>query len=192
MGTNSKAEEWDGFYTARNAFGKAYPELVEFLKQIDPKNSLLDLGAGQGRDTFVAHQLGFDVTAVDISKEGIRQIKEAGIKGVVEDLFHYQFDQQYQVVLLDAVIHCQPEDQEKEKQLFATIEKNLVEEGYLLLLTHQWDMREKYLQDLFEKYHPTLALQFNTYIEHIFIPPQSEEESIMELSFMCFQKLKNQ
>lgn len=188
MATKSKGEEWDQFYQSQNAFGHPYPELVDFFKQIDPKKSLLDLGAGQGRDAVVAKNLGFEVTAVDVSKAGINQIQEEGIKGIVADIFNFQFNQKYQVVLLDAVIHCQQEDLESEKKLFSEIEKHLEVEGYLLLLTHQWDMREKYLQDLFEQQYPTLHLQFNNYIEHIFTPPQSEEESIMELSFMCFQK----
>ncbi|MBD0402455.1 bifunctional 2-polyprenyl-6-hydroxyphenol methylase/3-demethylubiquinol 3-O-methyltransferase UbiG [Flammeovirga sp. EKP202] len=188
MATKSKAEEWDAFYQSQGAFGAPYPELVDFLKQIQPKTSLLDLGAGQGRDAIAAQQLGFEVTAVDISNEGIQQIQANGIRGVVDDIFNYTLDQNYQVILLDAVIHCQPEDQEEEKKLFKAIEEHLNQEGYLLLLTHQWDMREQYLQDLFAKHYPTLQLQFNNYIEHIFTPPQTEEESIMELSFMCFQK----
>ncbi|WP_052444352.1 bifunctional 2-polyprenyl-6-hydroxyphenol methylase/3-demethylubiquinol 3-O-methyltransferase UbiG [Flammeovirga sp. OC4] len=188
METRSKAEEWDAFYRSQGAFGAPYPELVDFLKQIQPKKSLLDLGAGQGRDAITAQQLGFEVTAVDISKEGIQQIQANGIRGIVDDIFNYTLDQNYQVILLDAVIHCQPEDQEEEKKLFKAIEEHLHQEGYLLLLTHQWDMREEYLKDLFAKHYPTLQLQFNNYIEHIFTPPQTEEESIMELSFMCFQK----
>lgn len=188
MGTNQKNKEWDSFYENKNAFGTSYQELEEFLNNIEPKGNFLDLGAGQGRDSILAHKKGFQVTAVDFSKVGIEQITALGIKGIVTDIFDFEFEKQYQVILLDAVIHCQQEDLEKEQQLFNKIERHLLNEGYLLLLTHQWDIREQYLLDLFQTHFPLLQLEFNKYIEHTFIPPQSEEESIMELSFMCFQK----
>lgn len=188
METNNTIEGWNEFYKHKEAFGTPYKELESFLNDVSPKGKLLDLGAGQGRNSILSHLLGYEVLAVDYSSVGIQTIIEHGIKGVVDDIYKFDFKELYQVIILDAVIHCQTEDLKKEELLFKNIEENLEGNGFLLLLTHQWDMRENYLINLFQTVYPTLQLQFNKYIEHIFTPPHSEEESIMELSFMCFQK----
>ncbi|MBB6459359.1 class I SAM-dependent methyltransferase [Flammeovirga kamogawensis] len=187
----NKVEGWNTFYKSPNAFGKPYPELIHFLKNIQSKKNLLDLGAGQGRTALIAAEIGFKVTAVDYSAEGISIIKNtyANIATEVADIFEYEISQSYQIILLDAVIHCQQEDLEKESQLFNSIENNLQNNGFLLLITHQWDMREDHLIKLFEKKYKSLQFQFNSHIDHLFIPPNQTEESCMEMSFMCFKKI---
>ncbi|MBB3698475.1 class I SAM-dependent methyltransferase [Flammeovirga yaeyamensis] len=189
-----KIKEWDQFYLNKNAFGDSYKELKAFLEDIKEKKNLLDLGSGQGRNALMADALGFEVTAVDLSKVGIDQTVATSnnrVKGIVADIFDYNIDQNYQVILLDAVIHCQFEDLDNESLLFDRIEKSLVNYGYVLLITHQWNMREQHLKSLFKKDYPNLEYQFNHHIAHRYLPPHETEEHVMEMSMMCFQKKKS-
>ncbi len=55
----------DGFKTAPNAF------LVESMKGIPPGGPALDVGAGMGRNAVHLATLGWDVTAIDLSAEGL-------------------------------------------------------------------------------------------------------------------------
>ncbi|OHX68069.1 class I SAM-dependent methyltransferase [Flammeovirga pacifica] len=186
-----KIRDWDQFYENKNTFGDSYKELKVFLERIVDKKNLLDLGSGQGRNALMAETLGFDVTAVDVSKVGIHQTVSSSkgkVKGVVADIYKYTIDQPYQVVILDAVIHCQFEDLDNESLLFNQIEASLVKNGYILLITHQWNMREQHLKSLFNKDYPNLKLQFNQHITHHYLPPNETEEHTMEMSMMCFQK----
>jgi len=47
----------------------------KFVKKI-PKGVVLDIGAGQGRNSFFLARKGFKVEAIDINKENIKKIKQ--------------------------------------------------------------------------------------------------------------------
>lgn len=57
--------EKDGFKTAPNAF------LVEAMKDIKPGGRALDVGAGMGRNGLHLAKLGWDVTGIDLSAQGL-------------------------------------------------------------------------------------------------------------------------
>jgi len=57
--------ENDGFKTAPNAF------LVEAMKGIPPGGQALDVGAGMGRNAIHLASLGWDVTGIDLSAQGL-------------------------------------------------------------------------------------------------------------------------
>jgi ubiquinone/menaquinone biosynthesis C-methylase UbiE len=70
--------EKDGFKTAPNAF------LVEAMKDIKPGGKALDVGAGMGRNGLHLAKLGWDVTGIDLSAQGLAVMKanaeKAGLK----------------------------------------------------------------------------------------------------------------
>ena len=70
--------EKDGFKTAPNAF------LVEAMKEIKPGGKALDLGAGMGRNAIHIAKLGWDVTGIDLSAQGLAVMRsnaeKAGLK----------------------------------------------------------------------------------------------------------------
>jgi ubiquinone/menaquinone biosynthesis C-methylase UbiE len=57
--------EKDGFKTSPNAF------LVEAMKTIKPGGRALDVGAGMGRNAVHLAKLGWDVTGIDLSGQGL-------------------------------------------------------------------------------------------------------------------------
>jgi len=70
--------EKDGFKTAPNAF------LVEAMKEIKPGGKALDIGAGMGRNALHLAKLGWDVTGIDLSSQGLAVMRsdaeKAGLK----------------------------------------------------------------------------------------------------------------
>lgn len=68
------------------AFGEApSPELSLLLKRKPHRGKALDLGAGDGRNSLYLAQLGFLVTAVDVSEVGLDKLKRAARERKVED-----------------------------------------------------------------------------------------------------------
>ncbi|HRZ95629.1 MAG TPA: class I SAM-dependent methyltransferase [Candidatus Moranbacteria bacterium] len=70
---------YDSIYKENTNFCNQKPNelLAKFLKKLPKGKKVLDLGCGQGRDSFYLAQKNLHVTAVDNSKVAIVQIKEA-------------------------------------------------------------------------------------------------------------------
>ncbi|OFY68596.1 MAG: hypothetical protein A2V64_10990 [Bacteroidetes bacterium RBG_13_43_22] len=70
--------EKDGFKTAPNAF------LVEAMKSIKPGGQALDVGSGMGRNAIYLAGLGWNVTGIDLSAQGLAVMQtnadKAGLK----------------------------------------------------------------------------------------------------------------
>jgi 2-polyprenyl-3-methyl-5-hydroxy-6-metoxy-1,4-benzoquinol methylase/L-ascorbate metabolism protein UlaG (beta-lactamase superfamily) len=82
--------EKDGFKTSPNAF------LVEAMKGITPVGQALDVGAGMGRNALHLARLGWDVTGVDLSAQGLAVMKanaeKAGLKVKAVKTSYEDFD----------------------------------------------------------------------------------------------------
>ncbi len=76
-----------------------------------PSGTALDIGAGEGADAIRLARLGYEVTAVDISVAAGEKIErfaaEAGVNVRVQvaDIARYQFDDAYDVVICNGVLH---------------------------------------------------------------------------------------
>jgi 2-polyprenyl-3-methyl-5-hydroxy-6-metoxy-1,4-benzoquinol methylase len=64
----------DGFKTAPNTF------LVEAAGTLKPGGRALDVGAGMGRNAVHLAALGWDVTAIDLSGEGLKVLEASAVK----------------------------------------------------------------------------------------------------------------
>ncbi len=65
-------------YSKKGFYWRLKPDslVVDSIKNL-PKNArVLDLGCGEGKDSFFLTKKSFNVTAVDISDEGIKKLKE--------------------------------------------------------------------------------------------------------------------
>lgn len=120
------------------ACGEPFEEFVEFFKALPAAVTVLDLGAGQGRDTLVAARLGHRVVAVDVSPTGIGQILAAArrerlsVEGVVCDLTEYRPSGTFDVVVLDRIVHML-KTVENKLALLATAARATVDGGYVLV-----------------------------------------------------------
>jgi ubiquinone/menaquinone biosynthesis C-methylase UbiE len=82
--------EKDGFKTAPNAF------LVEAMKAIKPGGMALDVGAGMGRNGLHLAKLGWDITGIDLSAQGLAVMKadaeKVGLKVQTVKTSYMDFD----------------------------------------------------------------------------------------------------
>ncbi|MEO6524634.1 MAG: class I SAM-dependent methyltransferase [Mucilaginibacter sp.] len=75
------------------------PEL-ELIALKECRGKVLDIGAGAGSHALYLQQLGFDVTALDISGMGVKVMKDRGVFDAVEvDIFAYR-ESKYDTLLL--------------------------------------------------------------------------------------------
>jgi tellurite methyltransferase len=120
------------------ACGDPFPEFVELFEALPVASTVLDLGAGQGRDTLVAARLGHKVVAVDISPTGIGQILVAArrenlsVEGVVMDLTEYCPNGKFDVVVLDRIVHMLKDIKDK-VALLSKAAQATAEGGYALV-----------------------------------------------------------
>ena len=106
-----------------DACGEPFPEFVRFFEALDGVVHVLDLGCGQGRDALMAARMGHRVVGVDTSPSGVEQMITAArneglaVEGVVADLSAYEPEGQYQVVILDRVLHMLGTDGQRQSLL---------------------------------------------------------------------------
>jgi len=114
---------YDKYYNEdKQYFGKANKVLIEFFTSYKSRGSLVDLGAGQGRNSIPLSALGYDVTAVDVSKVGLNQITDLypNIKTECTDIYKYNVEN-YDFILMDSMLHFYKKDFDKETKLVKDI-----------------------------------------------------------------------
>ena len=101
----------------RNVCGDQFPEIAEFFDTYPKQPArVLDLGCGQGRDALMVARHGHSVLGVDISGTGVQQMKEDAnrenlqIQGAIADITDYEIDEDFDVVILDRVLHMLKEE----------------------------------------------------------------------------------
>jgi SAM-dependent methyltransferase len=91
---NAQQEQWEETFTEPEAFGEspsyAGQKSTEALKSRGVIK-LLELGAGQGRDTFLFARNGLDVTVGDYSVRGIEAIRRKAHELNLADSIHGEF-----------------------------------------------------------------------------------------------------
>lgn len=118
---------YDSHYQTEHLFGEPYPELIEFLTEYPLRGKALDLGCGQGRDALAMARLGYQVTGVDKSQVGIDQMNRAGqaeqlnLVGLVADIYHYDRFAEFDIILLDSMLHFAKKERTKEIALLRRI-----------------------------------------------------------------------
>jgi SAM-dependent methyltransferase len=112
---------YDKHYRADpRACGEPFKEFVRFVEQLDIEHAdILDIGCGQGRDAFLFAHKGHTVLGIDVSEVGIAQMIEraareaVAVRGIVADIVIWEPTDQFDVVLIDRVLHMLADDDER-------------------------------------------------------------------------------
>jgi 2-polyprenyl-3-methyl-5-hydroxy-6-metoxy-1,4-benzoquinol methylase len=187
---------YDEYYRLENLFGQPYPEFVAFMKEWEPKGTVLDVGCGQGRDALFLAKLGYTVTGIDVSKLGIEQMlanaaaQKLNLSGIVGDFHTYTFQQTYDVVVLNSILHFQKKDMEKELALLQTVTSLLNPGGLICLFVHKSKAKEKHLTQFFAQNYPEWPILTTQYIRYSYEEPDSGFKSLSWFFMYFVQKKK--
>ncbi|MBD3160220.1 MAG: methyltransferase domain-containing protein [Candidatus Lokiarchaeota archaeon] len=164
--------KYDIYYEERDHFGEPYPELVKFFSEQERRGKVLDLGCGQGRDALALARLGYDVTGVDHSSVGIKQmIQEAKkenlqVEGVVADLFEYPIEPDFDYVLLDSILHFYRRDREKETQFLHRIMDSVKIGAFLCMFVSKSKTTEPVLEKILKDVANSWTIVEDRYIKY--------------------------
>ncbi len=105
-----KSKGWDWSKVSEDYWSQASDELLPVaLRWKDmEKKTVLDVGCGRGRHSLFLAGLGFDVTAQDISPEGIKQLKQEakkrGLDGAIKTVVCDMLDMPFNADSFDCVV----------------------------------------------------------------------------------------
>jgi len=184
---------YDKYYQTENLFGQPYPELIDFFSNYPKKGKLLDLGCGQGRDSIPLARLGYDVTGVDSSKVGIKQMntiakfENLSLKGDVADIFQFEDFRNYDFVLLDSIFHFTKKDRKKEITFLQKILMNIKNDCLLIVCIQDTGKKVDILNETidFEKQYVRLA---NKKFDYTFEDQQSGHKSKTNYRMLVIKK----
>ena len=185
---------YDKHYQQENLFGRPYPEFVAFMRDWEPKGSVLDVGCGQGRDALFLAELGYDVTGIDASQRGIGQMLAAAkarhlsLNGIVADFYNYDFSQTYDVIVLDSILHFHKKDLARELALLDTLTARLNSGGLICFFVHKSKAKEQQLKQFFAENHSDWLILANQYIDYTYEEPDSGFNSNSRFFMFFVQK----
>ena len=158
MSIRTNYEKWyegDEYYWGLEP-GDFLDELIS-LSPPSENTKVLDIGCGEGKDAVYMAQKGYDVSAFDLTENGIRKtIRLASDKGVninayVDDINTFEPDDKYDIIYSTGTVQYLFD--ENKKSFFEKIEKmtkpngivffNVFVEKSFLELPPDWDYEEK-------------------------------------------------
>lgn len=158
MSIRTNYEKWyegDDYYWGVEP-GGFLNELIE-LSASSKDKKVLDIGCGEGKDAVCMAQKGYDVTAFDLTENGIRKtIALADKRGVklnayVDDINTFETDEQFDIIYSTGTVQYLFD--ENKKEFFDKLEKitkpggivyiNVFVEKSFLELPPDWDKEEK-------------------------------------------------
>lgn len=188
--------EYDKYYQTENLFGEPYPELIDFYAAIKNKGKLLDLGCGQGRDSITLAKLGFEVTGIDNSKVGIKQLNEIAKKenlplhGIVTDIYEYSNYKEFDFVLLDSMFHFGKRERVKEIGLLKRIIKWVNPDTQITICIQDSGNKLKILNSIISE-EQNIEIVNREELVYEFIDEESNHSSKTKYEMITIKKKKN-
>lgn len=115
LGHESIVTDYDKRYMSEEYYWGLTPnricyDIMKILPPIKPYR-VLDIGCGEGKDAVFFAKCGYDVTAFDISDQGIEKAKKLAEYNKVDvnlfktDIFDYRPDTEYDIIFSSGVLH---------------------------------------------------------------------------------------
>ena len=158
MSIRTNYENWyngDEYYWGTTP-GSFCDELIALCPP-SPDKKVLDIGCGEGKDAVYMAQKGYDVTAFDITENGIRKTlrlaEERGVKvnAYVDDINTFDINEKFDIVYSTGTVQYLFD--ENKKGFFGKLDKitknhglvfiNVFVEKPFLELPPDWDIEEK-------------------------------------------------
>ncbi len=129
-------ERWDERFAAPEFWYGTRPNdfVAQSLPYLEGCTTVVELGAGEGRNAVFLAEQGLTVTAVDYSKQGLQKVQKlaeqrgVSVETICADVLNWQPDRQWDAVVM-TFLHLPPSDRPK---LFALVQRILVPGGYVI------------------------------------------------------------
>lgn len=111
-------------------------DIMKILPPIKPYR-VLDIGCGEGKDAVFFAKCGYDVTAFDISEQGIEKAKKLAEHNQVEinffkaDILDYRPDTEFDIIFSSGVFHFL--SKEKRNEICSSLKEHTSENGINVL-----------------------------------------------------------
>ena len=132
---------YDKIYSQNQNFCGYKPNklLVGIRKNLTPGSRFLDLGCGQGRDSFYMARNGFEVMAVDNSKVAISQIeilaknkKLSNLKSICQNISDFKIEPK-KYSLINSINSLQFLPEKEVLETIKNIQKNILPGGFVII-----------------------------------------------------------
>lgn len=188
------------YQVEENLFGTPYAEFEEFVKQHAKQGAkqgctALDLGCGQGRDALMLAKHGYAVTGVDSSQVGVNQMIERAqkdnlvVKGVVANLFDYEWSETFDAIVLDSILHFAKADKSKELALLDTVANHINENGFLFLFVHKSEQKERDVKTWFKKIEAEFEIAQEGYLDYVYEETATDFRSAFQYYMLILKRI---
>lgn len=156
---------YDKYYQTENLFGSPYPELIKFFADLPMRGKVLDVGCGQGRNAIALARCGYTVVGIDNSLVGINQMMRIGndekliLTGQLEDIYSFDKFHEFDIVLMDNMLHFYKKDIEKEKELIKKIVKELKTQSILVICIQDTGNKVQILNQTLDFHSPLYRIE---------------------------------
>jgi tellurite methyltransferase len=134
---------WEKAYTKKgtpNTFNSGNPswDVVEVIEKYLNGGNVLDLGCGDGRNAIYAASKGYNVTAIDISKNGVMKTKELAkaarlkIDAKVQNMRNFQSVKKFDLIISHGCLHLI--SRKEWPSVIKTIKNATIYGGYNIIL----------------------------------------------------------
>lgn len=177
-------------------FGRPYPAFQKFIATLESRGEALDLGCGKGRDTLMLAAQGYSVTGVDASQVGIQEMVEEAtargliVTGLIDDFFTFDFQQQYDLIVLDSILHF-GEDTPKEIELLDRVLAHTRRGGYVFIFVQKAPAIEHALHRYLATHMQQWELACTEEIEYVHQERQVERHAEFHTYMVVLQKKKS-
>ena len=148
MGIRTNYEKWyegDAYYWGLEP-GDFLDELIELCPPSTDKR-VLDIGCGEGKDAVYMAQKGYDVTAFDLTENGIRKTvalankRNTNINAYVDDINTFSTDEQFDIIYSTGTVQYLFEENKKVslKSLIRSQRGTELFISMYLLRNHSWN-----------------------------------------------------
>ncbi len=186
---------YNKYYQTEHLFGEPYPELITFFTEYSKKGKILDLGCGQGRDSIPLARLGYQVTGVDSSNVGIKQMQHIAevenltLTGKVADIYAFENFAEYDIILLDSMFHFAKNDKKKETDFIKRILSKIKNSGLVVFCIQDTSKKMDILNKTIDSVKYINRRIDNTF-EYIFIDQAEKHTSKTNYRMVIIEKQK--
>lgn len=183
---------YDDYYQSEALFGDPYRELMEFFAQYPNRGKLLDVGCGQGRDAIPLARIGYEVTGIDCSEVGIKQMLATGqeeglnLTGIVGDMYAFDRFQDYEVILLNSLFHFNKKDRATETALIEGILQSAQSKTVIVFCIQDQIKKVAILEEIIKVFEPLNRL-LEMKIAYTFTDKQSNHSSTTPYLLLAVQ-----